>query len=928
MTGHYQNFDGSSYPGFPLLANGDVPDIRRTLNIGGGDDAGAKTEFAGYNTEAHYDHEFVNNLKLSVKGKHSRSDLASKDVYAYQFGGVPASGDAYIYASLRENEFETYAGEIFLSKAFEALGQEHELLAGIDHRDQTQDFFNGYQYLGVDNIFDPDNAFQAPADSVLEAAASLPRQVKLEQTGVFTQAILRPLERLTLVAAGRHDWADSSNENTRTGVTLEESPSDFTGRAGAVFELFPWMNVYAGYAESFEPQVFTTTVDGSLLPPETGEQYEVGAKFDLFDGRLGITTALYRAYRQNVATQDPANPRFSIAVGEQRHQGFEFDLNGELWPGLNLTANFSFVDAEITKSNIPGMEGETPTRIPEDYTGRVFLTYELQSGLLKGLGFGGGAYFQSGFELSLPNDIKTDAYERVDAVMFYRYWENLDFAFNVRNLLDETYIESPGSINAYNSFARRGPCSPVCATGSSSRMRHFWTLVHRYAGLAIFVFLVVAGLTGSLLAFYHEIDAGLNPGLYEAKPSAAGAARLGGLALREHLQARLPDAWVHTAPLHQEPGEAAILQAQGAADPATGRATELENDEYFFDPYTGELLGARRWGDITQGLKNLMPFIYRLHYSLAIPGNWGVWLFGIAALIWTLDSFVGFYLTLPMRRRSARHSGRDRRNPDYRDVIPSAPSVALDSRQSLAGMTGGKAMNGRSFWQRWKPAWQVKLDSNFWRVNLDLHRAFGLWLWAMLFVFAWSSVAFNLPEVYSPITKALFDYRDHFAELPKLAEPQPEPGLDFRAAHRIARELAASEARVLGFVVERENYLQYRPEHGLFRYGVTSDRDIRDDGGSTQLWFDGNSGKLVKTVLPSGQHSGNTVTNWLLSLHMAQVWGLPFRIFVCVMGIAVAVLSVTGVVIWWRKRRARVRRMAQDPILQALADQRHEATQG
>ncbi len=38
-----------------------------------------------------------------------------------------------------------------------------------------------------------------------------------------------------------------------------------------------------------------------------------------------------------------------------------------------------------------------------------------------------------------------------------------------------------------------------------------------------------------------------------------------------------------------------------------------------------------------------MPFLNKLHYSVAVPGNWGFWLFGIAALIWTRRNHILFY---------------------------------------------------------------------------------------------------------------------------------------------------------------------------------------------------------------------------------------------------------------------------------------------
>lgn len=47
-------------------------------------------------------------------------------------------------------------------------------------------------------------------------------------------------------------------------------------------------------------------------------------------------------------------------------------------------------------------------------------------------------------------------------------------------------------------------------------MRPLLVLLHRYLGLATALFLALAGLTGSLLAFQHEIDEWLNPTFYHA----------------------------------------------------------------------------------------------------------------------------------------------------------------------------------------------------------------------------------------------------------------------------------------------------------------------------------------------------------------------------------------------------------------------------
>ena len=40
-------------------------------------------------------------------------------------------------------------------------------------------------------------------------------------------------------------------------------------------------------------------------------------------------------------------------------------------------------------------------------------------------------------------------------------------------------------------------------------------------------------------------------------------------------------------------------------------------------------------------------------------------------------------------------------------------------------------------------------------------------------------------------------------------------------------------------------------------------------------------------------------------LHSGRILGLPGRILISFMGVVVAMLSVTGVIIWWRKRASR-----------------------
>lgn len=384
-------------------------------------------------------------------------------------------------------------------------------------------------------------------------------------------------------------------------------------------------------------------------------------------------------------------------------------------------------------------------------------------------------------------------------------------------------------------------------------IRRAFVWLHRWTGLLMTLFLILVGLTGSVLAFKNELDHLITPQLFAApRPDAAP---LGLATLAERAETLVPEGQVQYI-YWREPdqAEAWVVLRQGAKAP-------LGFNELFLDPWTGKELGRRSWGDISQGSINLITFIYRLHFKLAM-GRTGLWILGIVALAWAIDCFVGFYLTLPV------------------------------------GMTG--------FRQRWKPAWLIKWNAGTFRINFDLHRAGGLWLWAMLLIFAWSSVYMNLWDtVYTWATRAVLEYKTADTELPELDTPVEHPALGWREAEAVGERLAAEAAAMYGFQILQPVRLAYSARKGVYDYTVRSSFDVQNKRGRTQIFFEANTGALRLVVLPTGQYAGNTVTSWLYALHTAYVFGLPYRIFVCTLGLAITMISVTGVYIWWKKRRAR-----------------------
>lgn len=227
------------------------------------------------------------------------------------------------------------------------------------------------------------------------------------------------------------------------------------------------------------------------------------------------------------------------------------------------------------------------------------------------------------------------------------------------------------------------------------KLRLVWVKVHRYTGLAMTVFLVVVGLTGSLLAFYAELEHAINPGF---QVTVSAKEKLDIPALAAQAERLAPEARVDAVGLDEDSGSAQV-SVSPRTNPATNKPYELAYDQLILNAYTGEELARRTWGDISQGIVNLMPFVYKLHYALALD-EVGTWVLGITALVWTLDCFVGFYLTLPARRKTV-------------------PSPIPQGEET------------RGFWQRWSTAWKIKWSASAYRTNFDLHRACR---WALVMV--------------------------------------------------------------------------------------------------------------------------------------------------------------------------------------------------
>jgi iron complex outermembrane receptor protein len=234
---------------------------------------------------------------------------------------------------------------------------------------------------------------------------------------------------------------------------FRDSQSDgaTTWRAGAVYLFDCGLAPYASYAKSFQP-TGGTDFDNNPFKPTTGEQYEVGIKYQPRGVRAFMTLSAYQLTQQNVLTSDPAHPGFSTQTGEIRSRGIEVAGVAEPVAGLSLIASYAYLRNIVTKSNdvdnpFGSNLGKHPTGMPE-HTASLWSDYTFQLGPLRGFGLGAGVRYVGATEGDALNTFKVPASTVVDAAVHYDLaglspmLKGLRLGVNVTNIADREYVAS------------------------------------------------------------------------------------------------------------------------------------------------------------------------------------------------------------------------------------------------------------------------------------------------------------------------------------------------------------------------------------------------------------------------------------------------------------------------------------------------------
>jgi iron complex outermembrane receptor protein len=127
-----------------------------------------------------------------------------------------------------------------------------------------------------------------------------------------------------------------------------------------------------------------------------------------------------------------------VQTGEIRSRGIELEGVASFDFGLDVTAAYAFLDAEITKSNVDGEQGNRPGQTAK-HTASLWADYTIPEGDFAGLGFGAGVrYIGQSYGDNLE-DLSVPGFTLADAAIHYE-WNNFKFQLNGSNIFDKDFV--------------------------------------------------------------------------------------------------------------------------------------------------------------------------------------------------------------------------------------------------------------------------------------------------------------------------------------------------------------------------------------------------------------------------------------------------------------------------------------------------------
>ncbi|BBQ85440.1 MULTISPECIES: ferrichrome porin FhuA [unclassified Klebsiella] len=397
-----------------------------------------RQQMVGYN----FSHEFNDTFTVRQNLRYDQVKTLYRSVYGYGYSAPGKINRQYVRS---DEDMNAFTVDTQLQSNFATGEVDHVLLTGVDYSRMRNDVDAQY---GSASSLDMNN----PQYGNANVAVNFPYAVlnRMEQTGLYAQDQME-WDKWVLTLGGRYDYATTSTLTRSSNSLAQNHDQQFTWRGGINYLFDNGISPYFSYSESFEP-TSGSTKEGKPFDPSRGKQYEAGVKYVPKDMPVVLAAAVYQLTKNKNLTSDPNDSTglYSVQTGEIRSRGIELEAKAAVNENINVTAAYSYNDAEYTEDTI--FKGKRPAEVPRNQAS-LWTDYTFYDTALSGLTFGAGVRYTGSTVSYYKNDAakKNEAfsvagYAVADAMVKYDLGRfglpGSSVAVNVNNLFDRDYVSS------------------------------------------------------------------------------------------------------------------------------------------------------------------------------------------------------------------------------------------------------------------------------------------------------------------------------------------------------------------------------------------------------------------------------------------------------------------------------------------------------
>lgn len=389
--------------------------------------------------------------KLAVR----YAETGMKYTYGYLLGAIDSSTNKTSFFATSGNQpSHSWNADANIAGDFKLFGQEHQMVFGSDMY-YTKSHTSGARGQSFSDVyaFDPDVTEPSFLPGIASAGTTW-------QYGIYGKGIIHPIRNLSLIGGGRMSWysydgfadysaafgTDKYNSNTHQMVSTKITPY-----GGIVYDFTKNLSWYGSYTDIFLPQT-ATTYQGKVLPPRIGDQWETGMKGEFYKGALNASFAFFRMRDRNRSYSDPAHPGFSLAQGLVQSQGFETEVTGKLYPGLDLSTGYTYLQTKYLEDSTKTGANFSP--MSPKHTFKFWVHYAPTDNILKNWIFGVGIKAISKYRSAETIPVKSKGYVTLATDVGYKINKHFDITLMVNNITNKKYYETTNQTGFGNYYGQ------------------------------------------------------------------------------------------------------------------------------------------------------------------------------------------------------------------------------------------------------------------------------------------------------------------------------------------------------------------------------------------------------------------------------------------------------------------------------------------